>query len=149
MHRISLLFLLLALPIAAACSDDDPAGPPADELTGTWTATSLELISAADANTRVDLIDLGFTCTLMLEEDGDFVITVVDPEIGNVGGSGHWISTDVLTMEFLEGQFNVTWQFDISLTGSTLRLTGADAEYDFDDDGTEDAAKINLTLVRD
>lgn len=149
MRRKCLLPILFLLPFAAACGDDDPAGPPADDLTGTWTATSLELVSVANANTRVDLITFGYTCTLTLEEDGDFFITVVDPEIGNIGGSGHWSSTDVLTMEFLEGQFGVTWEFDISLTGVTLRLTGADAEYDFDDDGTEDAARLNLTLVRD
>ena len=149
MRRKCLLPILFVLPFATACGDDDPAGPPADDLTGTWTATSLELVSVANANTRVDLITFGYTCTLTLEEDGDFFITVVDPEIGNIGGSGHWSSTDVLTMEFLEGQFGVTWEFDISLTGVTLRLTGADAEYDFDDNGTEDAARLNLTLVRD
>ena len=149
MRRLSSLFLLLVLPFGAACGDDDPAGPAADDLTGTWTATSLELVSVADANTRVDLMDLEYTCTLILEEDGDFFITIVDPVEGNIGGSGHWSSTDVLTMEFLEGQFDVTWEFDIVLSGNTLRLTGADAEYDFDDDGTEDAARLNLTLMRD
>jgi len=149
MRRVSSLFLLLALPFATACGDDDPAGPSADDLTGTWTASSLELVSVANSNTRVDLIGLGYTCTLTLEQDGDFFITIVDPELGNLGGSGHWSSTDVLTMEFLAGEFDVTWEFDITLTGNTLRLTGADAEYNFDDDGTEDAAKLNMTLVRD
>ena len=41
-------------------------------------------------------------------------------------GNGDWSLTDVLT----------------------LRLTGADAEWDFDDDGAEDPAKLNLTLSR-
>jgi hypothetical protein len=149
MLRKCFLLPLFLLPFATACGDDDPAGPSVDDVTGTWTATSLQLVSVANSNTRVDLITFGYTCTLILEQDGDFFITVVDPELGNIGGSGNWSSTDVLTMEFLEGQFDVTWEFDITLTGNTLRLTGADAEYDFDDDGTEDAAKLNLTLVRD
>ncbi len=149
MLRRLALFPVVLLGLTVGCGDDDPAGPSADDLTGTWNATSLELVSVANSNTRVELIDFGYTCTLTLEEDGDFFITVVDPETGNIGGSGHWSSTDVLTMEFLEGQFDVTWEFDIVLSGNTLRLTGADAEFDFDDDGNEDAARLNLTLLRD
>jgi hypothetical protein len=32
---------------------------------------------------------------------------------------------------------------------ASLVLTGADAEWDFDEDGIEDPAKLDLTLLRD
>ena len=35
---------------------------------------------------------------------------------------------------------------DISLDGGDLRLTGFDAAYDFNADGTEEPAKLNLVL---
>ncbi len=72
----------------------------------------------------------------------------MDPELGNLGATGSWSSTDVLTMNFSAGEYTGTWQFTIDLNGNTLRLSGADTEWNFDDDDTEDAAKLDLTLVR-
>ena len=54
-------------------------------------------------------------------------------------GNGDWGATDVLTLEFGDGDIEGTWQFDIDLNGDSLLLTGADTEWDFDDDGMEDA----------
>ncbi|MFO7586670.1 MAG: hypothetical protein R6X22_01225 [Gemmatimonadota bacterium] len=148
MLRKSAFRLALLLPVAAACGGDS-TGPPADDLVGTWNVTVAELVSVASPNTRIDLIaDLDYTATLVLEADGDFIFTVVDPVEGSMGGSGHWSSSDVLEMEFLAGQFDVTWQFDLNLSGDTLRLTGGGAEWDFDDDGMEEDARLNMTLVR-
>lgn len=63
-------------------------GPPAADLVGTWNATVVELVSVANSNTRVELISLGYAATLVLDEDGGFFFNVVDPETGDIGGSG-------------------------------------------------------------
>ena len=43
---------------------------------------------------------------------------------------------------------NNQMQFDATLSGNTLTLTGADRDYDLNDDGMPEPAKLNLTLTR-
>ncbi len=149
MFRRYVILLALLSPFVAACSDDDPTGPSSTDLEGTWTVTRIEFVSVADPGVSVDLMDEGVTATLALEADGDFFLTVVDPVEGEETFNGHWMYTDVLTLEHMGGQFVGEWQFDVSLTGNTLRLTGADAEFDFDNDDVDEPAKLNLTATRD
>jgi hypothetical protein len=148
MFRRHLLLLALLVPVLTACDDDDPAGPSSATLAGNWTVTQIELVSVANASISVDLMDEGVTATLELEADGDFFLRVTDPVEGLEIFTGHWTYTDVLTMEHIGGQFVGEWQFAVSLTGDTLRLTGADAEFDFDEDGVEDSARLNMTAIR-
>ena len=149
MHRASRR-LLLVLPalLFAACGDDDSTGPVNSSLVGTWDATVIQLTSVADPGTVVELVGQGGNGRLVLQADGGFGLSVGIPGMGTEFGNGDWSSTDVLTLDFGEGDIQGRWQFDIDLNGNTLRLTGADTEWDFDDDGSEDPAKLNLTLVR-
>jgi hypothetical protein len=54
-------------------------------------------------------------------------------------------SVDVLTMTHPYG----TWQCDMTLSGSTLRLDGAQDSYDLDGDEVEESVKWYLTLSRE
>lgn len=146
-RRLAMCLAVLA-SFSVACDDDDPAGPTSGDLVGSWELSMIELVSVANPNTRVDLMDEGVTATLDLEADGDFAFVVTDPVEGVEAFVGHWAWTDVLSMEHVGGQFVGTWEFDVSLTGDVLRLTGADAEFDFNDDDVEEAAKLNLTGAR-
>ena len=152
MRRISwarpVLFLALLLPIAASCGGDDPTGPTDSNLIGTWDATVIEIVSVADPAVSVELIALGGSRRLVLQDQADFGLSVGIPDNGTEFGNGTWSSTDILTLNFGDGDIQGTWQFDFDLNGDTLTLTGADVEYDFDENGTEDPAKLNLTLVR-
>ena len=149
MHRTSRgLLLLLPALLFIACGDDDPTGPVNDDLVGTWDATVIQLTSVADPGEAVELVSQGATGRLVLQADGGFGLSVGVPGEPTEFGNGDWSSTDVLTLDFGEGDIQGTWQFDVDLNGNTLRLTGADTEWDFDDDGSEDPAKLNLTLVR-
>jgi hypothetical protein len=144
--------LLLVLPalLLASCGDDDDdtTGPVNNSLVGTWDATVIQLTSVADPGTQVELISQGANGRLVLQADGGFGLSVGIPGEPTEFGNGDWGATDVLTLDFGEGDIQGTWQFDIDLNGDTLRLTGADTEWDFDDDGVEDPAKLNLTLSR-
>ena len=149
MHRTARgLLLLLPALLFAACGDDDSTGPVNDGLVGTWDATVIQLTSVADPGEAVELVSQGASGRLVLQADGGFGLSVGVPGEPTEFGNGDWSSTDVLTLDFGEGDIQGTWQFDIDLNGNTLRLTGADTEWDFDDDGSEDPAKLNLTLVR-
>ncbi len=151
MHRTSTALLLgLLIPFLASCGDDDPTGSVNNALADTWDATVIQLVSVANPGTSVELIAQGGNGRLVLQANGDFGLSVGSPGEPTEFGNGTWSSTtDVLTLYFGDGDIAGTWQFDFHLSGNTLQLTGADAEYDFDDNGTEDPAKLNLTLVRD
>ena len=148
MSRRFMLLLPLVASLALSCDDDDPSGPAAPSLVGTWNLTAIELVSVANSSVHVDLMDEGVTGSLILEGDGDFVLSVIDPIEGPETFTGTWSMADVLTLEHDPGQFDDVWQFDVTLTANTLRLTGADAEFDFNDDGVEDPAKLNITGTR-
>jgi len=150
MHRTSrrLLLVLPVLFVASCGDDDDTTGPVNNSLVGTWDATVIQLTSVADPGTSVELISQGANGRLVLQAGGGFGLSIGVPGEPVEFGNGDWGATEVLTLEFGEGDVQGTWQFDIDLNGDTLRLTGADTEWDFDDDGVEDPAKLNLTLSR-
>jgi hypothetical protein len=85
----------------------------------------------------------------VLRDNKSFDLTISEPGEPVDQTSGTWSSSaDVLTLAFSIGSISGTMQFDMSLSGSTLSLSGADTSYDFDDDGVEEPAKVNLTMAR-
>lgn len=150
MHRTSCrILLLLSVVLIASCGgDDDTTGPVNNDLVGTWDATAIQLTSVADPGTVVELVSQGASGRLVLEADGGFGLSVGVPGGPTEFGNGDWGVTDVLTLTFGDGDIEGTWQFDVDLNGDSLRLTGADVEWDFDDDGTDDPARLDLTLTR-
>lgn len=151
MQRTSrgLLLVLSVLLLATCGDDDDTTGPVNNTLVGTWDATVIQLTSVANPGTIEELISQGANGRLVLQADGGFGFSVGIPGEPTEFGNGDWGATDVLTLEFGDGDIQGTWQFDFFLNGNTLQLTGADTEWDFDDNGTEDPAKLDLTMIRD
>lgn len=142
--RTKLLWLGTAAALSLACSDD--TGPSEDELTGTWVATKVELVSVANPALKIDLIALGGTARLVLSASNTFTLTLTAPGRFQDVITGTWsASKDVLTLTDADGDM----QFDMSLSGDTLTLTGADMDYDFNDDDVDEPAKLNITAVRE
>jgi len=148
LRKLAVLMLLFA-PLAAACNDDDPHEPAPLNLTGTWNVTHIELVSSENPEVSIDMTDLGVTATLVFEADGDFTFTVVVPMEETETFAGNWTYTETLTLEHVSGGFaGWTWEFLVSVQNGVLSLTGAEAQYDFDEDGNEDPAILNLTVVK-
>jgi hypothetical protein len=146
MRAIRTLVLGLAALTLISCGDDG-TGPAPETFAGTWTATRFEYVDATDATNRIELIGLGATLVLQLQGNGTFSYTVTVPGEPDETSSGTWSNTaDTFTMQEAGSSFGLT--FDFVRSGNTLTLTGADAEYDIDDDGVEEEAKLNITLVR-
>ena len=145
------LIALVAVLLISSCGGT--TAPPPETLVGTWSATSVELVSVANPAVRVDLVaDLNATVTLVLAADNDFTLTVTyeGEEPGGPWGTnseetGTWSSTDILT---LQTSPTSEWQFEIELNGDALTLTEADTSFDFGGDGTLEDAKLSLNLTR-
>ncbi|MBE0593520.1 MAG: lipocalin family protein [Gemmatimonadales bacterium] len=136
---------LAALPAlmwaSASCGDSTAVDP--QSLLGTWDATKLEFTRVANTSDKVDLIDLGgeFVITLAANDvcTGTFTVPGELPE--NLTGT--WsVSVDVFTLHW-DGDTGNT-QFDMTLSGNTLTLTGGDVDYDFGNG--DEAAKLTVVL---
>lgn len=141
--RKRMLGLGLVFGVVVACSKEATA-PSADSIIGTWTATRVQYASTTGLGT-VDVIALGGTATLVLNEDGTFqyYCALGSKTIENVVGT--WDVSDGLTLAISPTN---KMQFDASLSGNTLTMTGADRGYDFDDDNELEDAKLSMTLKR-
>jgi len=143
------LAVLLVLAGSAACGGDGGTGPSKAELTGTWSASRIEYTNVANPAQKVDVAQQGATLTLGLQSGGVFTIALLVPGEAPVDISGLWSSsTDVLTLRWTSGAANNEMQFDMTLTGNSLSLVGADSEFDFDGDDVDDPATLSLTLTR-
>lgn len=138
-----ILTLGLLLGGAISCKSDS-TGPSAASITGIWQATKVEYVSTTGLGS-FDVVDHGGSATLMLNTDKTFsyLCTLGTDTVENLTGT--WDVTDVLTLNMGP---NNQMQFDASLARDTLTLTGADREYDLNDDGMREPAKLNLTLTR-
>jgi hypothetical protein len=138
-------FATVASVLLVACSGDDTTS--SVDLAGTWNVTRYELVSTTSSPTRVDLIALGATAQLVMRSDGTYQLTMTGTGAQDETGSGTWsASSDVVTITRvgMSGQM----QFNYSLSGSTLTLVGADTEWDFNGDGVDEPAKLNMTVVK-
>jgi hypothetical protein len=144
--RSSALAALAALALTA-CGHDNPAGPKASDITGTWTATKVEYVSKAAPATRVDLIASGGQGTMTIGSDKQFRFVLRKAGMSPDTTTGVWrLNGDIF--EVTPTGMPFSWEWDASLSGNTLVLTGADMEYDFDGDNAMEAADQNTTLVR-
>jgi hypothetical protein len=147
-RRCVVVPLTLGLALAA-CGGDGGSGPSSSDLAGTWRASRMEFVNAANPSTKVEVIALGATLTVQLSAGGAYTSTLTMPGEPAEVTTGTWSSsTDVFTLHWTEGGFIGEMQFDWTLSASTLTLQGADSEFDFNDDGVGEAAKLNLVLVR-
>ncbi len=138
--------MVLLLVVGMGCGGDDPSGPSKAEITGTWQATKVEYTTPAGVP-MVDLIALGGSASLVLNTDNSLVYTITPAGgVANVT-TGTWqLSTDMMTVTPTGMLFS--WQFDVEYSTDELRMSGADVEFDYDNDDIDEPAKLNLVLTR-
>jgi len=144
--RVFMGGVIVAAAALAACGGS--TGPSPASLVGTWTATKAEFTWVANPGTKVNIVAHGSTVTLVLNADHTYTVTVLTPgEPDDVRTSTWSSSADVLTLNNappMQGEM----QFDMSLSGSTLTLTGGHTGFDFNDDQIDEDATLNLVLTK-
>ncbi|HVA56434.1 MAG: lipocalin family protein [Gemmatimonadaceae bacterium] len=122
-------------------------GPSPASLTGTWTATKMEFVKAGSPATTADLVAKGATVTLDLRASHDYTLTVKMPGQADELTTGTWSSSaDMLSMTVTG--FTGERQFAMNLSGNTITLGGADVDFDFNDDGIDEPAKLSMVLTK-
>jgi hypothetical protein len=118
------------------------------ELEGTWVVLSLVYTSDADPSTTFDFRAAGGSGSLHFESDSTFLFILVpdpgSPSESTVGPVALDGTTVILTDEadpdlpLLSG----------TLVEGRLELESEEAKYDFDGDGTDEAAHVTAVFVR-
>lgn len=132
--------LILALALAACGDDDESVGPTADDVAGSYTATTFTLTSGS---AEVDLLGIGASVTATLDADGTTTGRLFVPGVGEGGGdldedlAGTWgLSGTTVTFS----QANSTLINDVDFAVGPNTLTG---------EGTFQGSIILLVLTRD
>jgi hypothetical protein len=144
---VPFLFLLLCLLFSVSCSDSGTgAGKDLAPLVGTWRAQALVISNKANPSQSFNLIQEGGEFTLSILGSGQYVATLVvfgQPavEMGTMRASGNSFT---ITPTSHDGPpTSGTWRFE----GEILILDG-DTEFDFNQDGTRQAASAHFELFR-
>lgn len=144
--RQILLGSIASAAMLAGCGSSS-TGPSPSALEGTWTVTKMEFVKGGSPTTKVDLIANGSTAILFMDSSNGYTLTVKTPEQADEVTTGTWsAASDVLTMT-VDGMMGER-QFQMSLSANTLTLSGADVDFDFNLDGVDEPAKLNMTLTK-
>lgn len=140
---LALLFIVVIAPLVffVACSDEDgPSTEKIAEIAGTWTATSATF-------NGVDVILEGGSVSLVIQNNGRFTFTIKRPGrddmvfTGRLGFDEQWLAVEYDTNP---GEYEY---YDITYDEHNLHI-GANSEFDFDGDGSDEVVIFFLEMVR-
>jgi hypothetical protein len=138
-------FIVTISGVVVGCGDG--TGPSADSIAGTWTVTKADVISVANPSTKTELVALGFTGSLVLNSNQTFVFTTTIPgDTPEVSSGTYAYTSGQLTLTTTSSSPPETLSFTVTLSGSTMTLTGGIVEWDFGAGTVE--ATLNLTLTK-
>lgn len=116
-----------------------------DGLVGYWVGTSFEYISQADTTVRADLSRFGVVFSVTVNPDSSYSSTTLF--LGQtIEESG--------TISVLQNTLNFTQQADqarsgtFDLNGTSMDIRFEEEAFDFDQDGTEEPAILDITLEK-
>jgi len=139
---LALLFIVVITPLTffVACSDDEPSTERVSEIAGTWTATSATF-------NGIDVVSEGGSVSLVIQNNGRFTFTIKRPGrddmvfTGKLGFDEEWLAVEYDTNP---GEYEY---YDITYDENNLHI-GANSEFDFDGNGTDEEVIFFLDMVR-
>jgi len=140
---LAFLFVVLMVPLTllVRCKKEDEfTDERISEIAGFWTATSASF-------NGVDVVDEGGTVTLDIKDNGRFTFTINRPGraamvfTGRLGFDEQWLAVEY---DNFPGEYEY---YDITYDDHNLHI-GANSEFDFDGDGTDEWVVFYLDMVR-
>ncbi len=133
--------MLCAGTIAVVTACGGPTELTVENLEGVWNAAQYIYTNQANSSETVDIITLGASLQVTVAADGTVSSLFRDSQGGTSSDSGN-LNTDG-TRITLAGVV-----YDAELSASTLMLQNDASAYDFDSDGTDDPASLEIRLSR-
>lgn len=139
--NLVLAFVVAVLTICTMCNkDNDLSIGKVSEIAGTWTATKATF-------NGTDVVSEGGSVTLIIQNNGQFIFTIKRPGqtemvfTGKLGFDEQWLAVEYDTNP---GEHEY---YDISYDTKNLHI-GANSEFDFDGNGTDEFVIFFLDMVR-
>jgi hypothetical protein len=156
------MVMALCLGLAPGCSDDDGKGTEPDLLTvedfaGSWNATKFLVKSQDNPMMQFDLITAGGSASWVAGTDGTFTGQAVIPSAPPdepitlpLTGTFTLVDQQHATVTFTPEYPPIFTSFtaEFTLSGDTLEILDTSTTFDFDEDGTEEPAIFEGTMVR-
>lgn len=145
--RVSWLALVAIL--ASACGDEGPSDDLSySELVGTWPLLSLVFTSDADPGTTFDFTGASGSGSLTFEDDRTFLLILLpDPGSPTESITGT-VEIDGQTITLNDDAETDPVHLTGRRTGTRLELETEEAEYDFNGDGTDEPARVDIVFTR-
>ena len=89
MSTVRMIAIALMGAAAIACGGDDDE-PSIESVSGTWSIEKYEYVNAANTAERVDLVALGLSGTMDLNDNGQYVATTSEPGFDPETVTGSW-----------------------------------------------------------
>lgn len=140
---LTLLIVVVMVPITlfVSCSDDEaPSTERISEIAGTWTATKATF-------NGTDVVQEGGSVTFVIQSSGRFIFTIKRPErtdmvfTGKLGFDEQWLAVEY---DSNPGEYEY---YDITFDVNNMHI-GANSEFDFDGNGTDEFVIFFLDMVR-
>ena len=155
-----LVFAFLIFSCNSDNGDDDiqvncgPAYCVAD-LQGTWNAETITFTFCGSGMmdpSSVEIISEGAEGTMVIQSSGRFTLTLTFPEGPPeiISGRIYFEDGEFFAIQFDDDEPGDPTYFGDTLSGNTFSLNGGPetAEFDFDEDGNDDCASVDLTFVK-
>jgi hypothetical protein len=142
------MWLPLIVLLQLGCGDEGPDELTYGDLEGTWVPLSLIYTKVDDPPTTFDFIAASGSGSLHFEPDSTFLLILVpnpsSPSESTVGP----VVLDGPTVVLIDLADPNLPLMSGTLVEGRLTLEGENAEYDFDEDGIDEAAHVEAILVR-
>jgi hypothetical protein len=152
MKTVKIFFgTLLGVAVLSSCGDGTGTETLTQaDLVGTWDALEFVFTSVENPSESVDLIELGAEAQIMVSAEGDYSLVATIPGMNYEVSTGTIIVEGDLVVITDDAEPGEELDFEAGLTGAmlTLDMVAGFAEFDIDDDGTEERAAIRLVLQR-
>jgi hypothetical protein len=123
------------------------SGTTVGDLAGTWVADEYRLIRQPARADTVDFVAAGGSLSVSLDAVGRYTASAAEPGEPPIVESGVALVEGDRLVLIGEGAAGELTEFTYQLSGDTLSLEGQ-RQYDFDDDGIEEDAIVEIVLAR-
>ncbi len=148
----AIFFGLIFFQCDDSATDTDDNGEQ-NSLTGTWTATKFEFTNKDNPAQTIDLVQQGFSVTIKIEADGSYALTIAfagqvrEQEEGTITIDGNQITVDPEGDDPDDPEDDpITTEFELS--DNTLKFNIENTSWDFDNDGTDEAASLEVIFEK-